>query len=140
MANYIKLEWWDTCDIGEIHYSDNGFKNKIFLDTDIAKPSYDILEEGAENGDGVFIKDYSRLQKIPQIQCYVPEYLADALSLIPLHSNVRLTYTNGLYAGLVRNCSVNVEWDEGNNDCMALVTIQFQQDDQVVKTNCCLNL
>lgn len=139
MANYIKLEWWDTCDIGGIYYQD-GFKNTVFLDTDIGRPDYNILEEGAENGDGVFIKDYSRLQKAPQIQCYVPEYLADALSLLPLHSNVRMTYTNGLYAGLVRNVSVNIEWDSENNDCMALVTISFQQDDQVVKTNCCDNL
>src|SRR5688572_20542031 len=115
MANYIKLEWWDTCDIGGICYQD-GFKNTVFLDTDIGRPDYNILEEGAENGDGVFIKDYSRLQKTPQIQCYVPEYLADALSLLPLHSNVRMTYTNGLYAGLVRNVSVNVEWDSENND------------------------
>jgi hypothetical protein len=136
MANYIKLEWWDTCNVGNIYY-EVGFKNKIFLDTDIGKPSYDILEEGEENGNGVFIKDYVRFQKIPQIQCYVPEYLADALSLLPLHSNIRVTFTNGIYAGLVRNANVTVEWDNENNDCMATVTITFQQDDQVVKTNCC---
>lgn len=139
MANYIKLEWWDTCDIGGIYYQD-GFKNTVFLDTDIGRPDYNVLIEEQENGEGVPIMDYGRVQKIPQIQCYVPEYLADALSLLPLHSNVRMTYTNGLYAGLVRNVSVNVEWDSENNDCMALVTISFQQDDQVVKTNCCDNL
>lgn len=137
--DYIKLEWWNTCDIGGIYYQ-GGFVNTIYIPSDICKPSYNTLIEEEENGEGVPVMSYGRVQKIPEIQYYVPEYLADALSLLSVHNNVRFTYTNGLYAGLVRNCTINVEWDTDSNDCMALVTITFQQDDQVVVTNCCDNL
>lgn len=135
----LKLEWWSTCDIGKIYYQ-GGYKNTVYLDADICRPSYDVLERGGENGAGVFIKNYSRFQKTCEMQVYVPEYLADSLSLIPLHDNIRITYTDGTYSGYIRNVNVNVEWDSDSNDCMGLVTITFQQDDQVVATNCCNNL
>lgn len=139
MANYIKLTWTNSCDLGNIYYS-GGFENKIFLDALIGAPDFKELEEGEENDQGVFVKTLEKLQKINKFQCYVPEYLVDALKLMPLHDDVKIFYTNGLYSSQIRNIKVDVEWEDISNECMALVTVSFQQDDQVVKDNCCTTL
>jgi hypothetical protein len=139
MANYIKLTWTNSCDLGTIYYA-GGFENKLFLDAEIGAPDYEDVEEGEENDEGVFIKTLEKLQKVHKFQCYVPEYLADALKLLPLHDDVQIFYTNGLYSSAIRNIKVDVEWDSGSNECMALVTVSYQQDDQVVKDNCCTAL
>ena len=139
MKNYIKLEWWNSCDLARIYYA-GGFKNRVFLDADIGEPEYLIDFEGSNNGAGVFIEDYSVLQKVYQFKTYVPQYLLDAFQLIPQHDNIRITFTNGLYSTTIRNVSIESEWDENLNQCLALVTFKFQQDDQSVKNNCCVNL
>lgn len=137
--NLIKLEWWNTCDLGNIYYL-GGFRNKIYLDAIIGEPSWDELEEGAENGDGLFVQDYFRSKKRYQFKCLVPEYLVDALKLIPAHDNKRISYTNGLFNADIDYCQVDVEWQDESNGCLGLVTFAFETGDQVVKTNCCVEL
>lgn len=139
MANYIKLTWTNSCDLGKIYYA-GGFTNKLFLDADIVAPDYNETEEGIENGSGVFIKTLEKLQKVNKFQCEAPEYLVDALKLLPFHDDVTISFTNGLYSSAIRNIKVDVEWLEESNKCTALVTVSFQQDDQVVKDNCCTAL
>ncbi len=139
MANYIKLTWKNSCDLGNIYYS-GGFENKLFLDADIGAPDYNETEEGEENDAGIFVKTLEKLQKVNKFQCYAPEYLVDSLKLLPLHDDVRISFTNGLYSSQIRNIKVEVEWEDISNQCMALVTVLFEQDDQVVKDSCCTTL
>lgn len=139
MANYIKLEWWNECDLGNIYYS-GGFKNKVYFETEIGKPDYVIEQETKNNQQGVDIILSSVRKKIYQFEVYVPEYMVDALVDMALHDNIHITYTNGLYSSAVRNVQVIPNWEDISNDCMATVTIKFQQDDQLVDNACCATL
>ncbi|MES2395612.1 MAG: hypothetical protein V4549_06400 [Bacteroidota bacterium] len=142
MANYIKLEWKNSCDLGRILYSTADtplglFKNKLFLDTEIGEPDYLHSEDGHDNGDGVFIKEIETLVKNYRFKVVVPEDIADALEAMALHDTITLTYTNGLYSSNIRNVKVNTTWEENSNQCLAIVEVIFEQDDQVVKGSCC---
>jgi len=137
--NYLKLDWSNSCDLGRVYYS-GGFTNTLYLDAEIGKPEYSIEEEGFENGDGVFIKTRERLIKNYKFEIVVPEYIADALVFMALHDNIRISYTNGLYSSTVRNVKVNVNWEDITNSCLAIVEVSFQQDDQILKGNCCIPL
>lgn len=139
MANYIKLEWTNSCDLGGIYYQ-GGFTNKLFFDTNVGNPTYEEEIEEEYNGDGVLIRTFQRLVKIYKFQVFVPEYIADALKLMQLHDTVTLTFLDGSYSGTIRNIKADISFEDISNDCMALATISFQQDDQVVKTNCCVSL
>lgn len=138
-TNYLKIEYSNSCDLGNVYYQ-AGFENIIYLDTQIGAPEYQYEEEGEENGDGVLVKTFQKLQKVYKFEVQVPEYMADALMFMALHDVITLSYTNGLYTASIRNVIVNVTWDEDTNSCMALVEVKFQQDDQVLKDNCCTNL
>lgn len=139
MANYIKLEWWNSCDLGGIYYQ-GGFKNRLYFNTNVGKPDYEYEVEEEYNGDGVLISTFKRLVKIYKFQVFVPEYVADALQLMQLHDNIELTFLDGTYSSSIRNIKCDVSFEDITNDCMAVATISFQQDDQVIKTNCCVNL
>jgi len=139
MANYIKLQWSNSCDLGGIYYQ-AGYSNKLYFDTNVGKPEYEEETEEEYNGDGVLISTFQRLVKIYKMQVVCPEYVADALKLLPMHDNISITFLNGQYSGVIRNVKVDVSWEDITDDCLATVDISFQQDDQVVKTNCCVPL
>jgi len=139
MANYVKLEWSNSCDLGGIYYQ-GGFINRLFFDANVGMPDYEEEIEEEYNGDGVLISTFQRLVKIYKFQVFVPEYIADALKLMQLHDTITLTFLNGTYSSAIRNIKADVSFEDITNGCLALVTISFQQDDQVVKTNCCVNL
>jgi hypothetical protein len=139
MANYVKLEWTNSCDLGGIYYQ-AGFENRLFFDANVGKPDYEEEIEEQYNGDGVLIATFQRLVKIYKFQVFVPEYVADALKLMQLHDTITLTFLDGTYSSSIRNIKADVSFEDLSNDCMALCTISFQQDDAVVKTNCCVNL
>ena len=138
-TNYLKIDYYNSCDLGGVYYQ-GGFINTIYLDTQIGAPEYQYEEEGEDNGEGVLIKTFEKLQKVYKFQVLVPEYMADALMFMALHDVVNISYTNGLYASSIRNIIVNVTWDEDTNSCMAIVDVSFQQDDQILKDNCCVNI
>lgn len=139
MANYIKLEWWNSCDLAGIYYQ-GGFKNKLYFDANVGKPDYEYEVEEEYNGDGVLISTFKRLVKVYKFQVFVPEYVADALQLMQLHDTIQLTFLDGSYSSSIRNIKTDISFEDMSNDCMAVATISFQQDDQVVKTNCCVPL
>lgn len=130
----IKLTWKNSCDLAGIYYG-GGFENKMFIDAPIVKPEYINVEDGFENDDGVFVKEYESLKKVYKFEMIAPEHIANALKLMALHDNVKI-YTS-LYSAQIRNVKVNVNWESQFNDCMATVEVTFEQDDQVAKTACC---
>lgn len=136
MANYIKLEWWNSCNLGNILYT-TGFKNKLFLDTEIGEPEYLNVEDGHDDGNGVFVKEFESLVKNYKFKVVVPEDIVDALQAMRLHDNINITFTNGLYSSSVRNVKVNTTWMEDENQCLAIVEVLFEQNDQLIKSSCC---
>lgn len=135
-TNYLKLEWWNSCDLGEIYYT-GGYRNRAYFETEVGKPDYQLEQETEPNGEGVDVILSQVRKKIYQFEVYVPEYMVDALVDMALHDNIRITYTNGLYSSAIRNVQVIPNWEEMSSDCMATVIVKFQQDDQLVDNSCC---
>jgi hypothetical protein len=130
----ITLIYKNSCDLGGVYYA-GGFENKIILDTIIVKPEYTNQEEGTENDGGVFVKEFESLIKVYKFEIIAPENIANALTFMALHDDIRILTDQ--YQSQIRNVKVNVNWEDSFNDCMALIEVSFQQDDQIVKSACC---
>lgn len=132
----IKLTYKNSCDLGGIYYG-GGFENILFVDSVVCKPDYEKIEDGYNNDNQVFIKEYEALKKIYKFEIIAPEYMANALEFMSMHDDIRISWTNGLYQSQIRNVKVNVVWESQLNDCMATIEVLFEQDDQVVNSACC---
>lgn len=131
---YLRLEWWNSCDIAGIHYG-RFFENKIFIDAEIGKPEFLEEEEGFENEEGVFITNYKKLIPVYRFEFMGPEYIVKAMKAMAMHDTILIG--NELYDAGIRNVEVNATWDPDTNDCLALIEIKFRQDDQIIKNSCC---
>ncbi len=137
--NYIKLSIGSTCDIADIYYQ-SGMIQTVYLDADLSKPEYvEEVEEEIEE-DGTTIQTYQKLSKRYKFQVLVPEYLVDALKLLPMHNQVSMAYTNGLISMSMKNIKVEADFEDDWNGCMAMVTISFEGDNVIVKSGCCVNI
>ena len=79
---YLKLEYWDSCDIGGMIYQ-FGYKNVMYLDVDVGTPTIEVVEEGAEDGDKNFITFWKKMIKSYKFFIPIPEYQFDTLTLRP---------------------------------------------------------
>lgn len=131
----IQLTYSNSTDLGGVYYG-AGFQNKLFIDAPIVKPDYVRVQEGYENDRAVFMPEYDSIKKKYKFEIIAPEYIADTLTFMALHNDIKIAYTNGLYQSQIRNVEVNVNWEDTFNDCMATIEVFFEQDDQIVKTAC----
>jgi hypothetical protein len=136
MNDYILIEYSNSVDFGDIVYHD-GFENKIYLDADVSKPDYELLEEGIENGEGEFSPTFQKWKKKYSIRFYAQEFLVDALTLMALHDNITITLRNG-EGSVVKDVEVEPVWDD-SIECWAEVTITFSTD-YVIRKSCDTNL
>lgn len=94
LSGYIKLEWYDRenleFDSGIIDYETSGFKNKLYLCTELGKPEYKFDEEGEER-DGYFFPIKQISEKVYKCTALVPEYLCDVMRLIRMADYVHVT-------------------------------------------------
>ena len=138
-----KIVYWDTCDIDDILYrttsagSQIQYKNIIYLDVNIGKPTYSYQEEGNEDGKKNFKPTLMRSDKRYQVETVAPEYFVDALTLLPLHLG---TGTVEVYTAFGRTSDIDrivVEpvWQD-KKGVWALTPITFIST-AVVKTGCC---
>lgn len=129
---YLKIVWWDNEDLffnaGSILYKSAGFKNILYLDTEIGRPDYKFEEEGDER-DGYFFPEKQISKKVYKFTAPIPEYLADAMRLIRLSDNITIEKN-----GVIYNCDtflMNVDWLEQGD--LAGAEIEFTTDTVVKK-------
>jgi len=130
--DYILIEYSNSVDFGDILYQ-NTFENRIYLDADVSKPEYEIVEEGTENGDGEFFPTFQKWAKKYSITFYAQEFLVDALTLMTLHDQITVTLRNG-EASNVLDAEVEYKWDS-NIECWAEVTLSFVTD-YIIRKKC----
>jgi len=114
----ITLEVSNACDVANILYQ-FGFRQRLFLDAIITQPDYDSTEEGIENGNKGFNKTFQQLKKRYKIDFIAPEYLLDALTLLPMHDYV--TIHDGYQSYPIDDVNIEYEWD----DFYAVCTLSF---------------
>lgn len=98
LTGKLIVDYYHTNDVDTIDYtngSNDQFVNKLIIDTKLSKPEYPYEEEGVEDGNGNFIATFQRVFKKYRFTFYAPEYITDAVSLIPLHSNITVVNDNG---------------------------------------------
>lgn len=132
MNDYVLIEYSNSTDLGDIVYH-NTFENRVYLDADVSKPEYELIEEGEDNGDGEFTATFQKWQKKYTIEFYAQEFLVDALTLMALHDQITITLKNG-EASNVKDIEIDPKWDS-DIECWALVTIKFATE-YVVKRGC----
>ena len=128
--DYLKIEWWDeenlVFDSGAIIY--NGYKNTLYLDTDIGKPEYKFEEEGKER-DGYFFAEKQLSEKVYKFIFLAPEFICDAFRFVRLSDNINI-YKNGVHYA-VDSLLAEVNWqDQGD---LADVSVEFRTGTAVKK-------
>lgn len=140
---YTKIEYWDICNVDEILYKTLAlgsfqYKNVLYLDVDIGKPEYAYEEEGTIDGEGTFQPDFLRVRKNYLLQSVLPEFMTDAVSIIPLHLSLEgkvEVYTHRGYTGEVETMTVTPNW-QGTLGTWSITDINFNTC-SIRKTNCC---
>lgn len=94
-CDYTKIEYTSLCRLGDLPYHLLGFGLRAFFDTDVARPRYEYEEEIEESGVRNKSKIFQRVEKRSLLEVVCPEYVADALSLVPLHSFLVVTTRYG---------------------------------------------
>jgi hypothetical protein len=140
MNKYLKFTYWNTCDLGNVIYT-NSFQHWFFLDALVTEPEELKFEEIEKDGNEKDIKTFIRTVKRYKIVTpQIPEYMVDAINRMVLHDNIELTFLNGETLTLTKDqISVSTEYVDGST-CFALVTIQFDVDETVLKTACCVSI
>lgn len=136
---HMMLEWTNCGNIGTTFY-EFGFTNRMYLDRKalISEPTPRIFIEGEEDGMKNFRETFRRKEVEYKLAIgYVPWFLLDALSEIPLHDTVRLTLPFGQGSELLKRVRIEPAWDEVGGTCYAQCIIFFQLDEAAVATACC---
>lgn len=124
---YLKIEWRNLenfeTDSATIIY-ENGWKNTLFLPTELGKPEYQFEEEG-ENRDGHFFPTKQVSYKTYKASFEAPEFLLDAMRLIRLADIVKVTTQDGneIYADTFL---VTPNWQEQGD--LAIVSMEVTTD------------
>lgn len=132
VKNYLKLEWWDMKDLnfenGRIFYG-GGYRNRLFIDSQLGKPEYPFIEEGEER-DGYFFAEKQISEKRYKFTFLAPEYLLDALRLVRLSDYVFVTDMYGTKYK-VDTILFTPKWQTQGN--LASVEVEFETDTVVKK-------
>ena len=131
MSPYVKVEWWDTQDLvfdaGRLVYKHNStrFKQRLFLDSDIAKPDY-IFEEEVEDRDGYTFPIKQISEKKFRFSFLASEYLLDVMRMADF---VEITYEGKVFKP--DSFLITPEWESEGD--VAVVKAEFQTDTVVKK-------
>lgn len=124
MTGYLKIEYWDDDNMyyegGAIIYN-TGFRNTVYLCSQLGKPDYEFEEEG-ENRDGYFFPEKQISEKTYHFIFLAPEYLCDAMRIIRMSDNVLVTNL-----GITYNCDtflITPKWQTQGN--LASVEVEFK--------------
>ena len=130
-SDYIEIEYWNPegdfqLANGVITFTNN-FHFKILLPTELGKPEYSFEEEATRRLGYSFVESQVS-KKIYKFNTILPEYLCDALRLVRLCSNKKLTSKGETYDML--SFEMDVDWQEQGD--LASVNCEFEVDNIIV--------
>ena len=129
--NLVKIKFSDTTDIEPIRYR-NGFVQEIYLDTFIHTSEPEIEEETEADGLGNKNTTFSKLTIKQKIEIFVPDFIKNALSTLPMHEDV-FVYEQNKREGKIDRIKVTPSSDETG----AFSTVEIVlETDILTKTQC----
>lgn len=124
--DYLLLEYSNSYNFelkgGMVDFSDN-FKFRCYLNTQIGKPEYDFEEEATERMGYTFIESQVS-KKIYKFTFLAPEYLCDALRIVRLCENKKITSKLQTYD--LTTFNMEPEWEDQGD--LASVECEFETD------------
>ncbi len=124
--DYLLLEYSNSYNFelknGIVDFSDN-FKFRCYLNTQIGKPEYDFEEEATERMGYTFIESQVS-KKIYKFTFLAPEYLCDALRIVRLCENKKITSKLQIYD--LTTFNMEPEWEDQGD--LAVVECEFETD------------
>lgn len=124
--DYLLIEYSNSYNFelknGIVDFSDN-FKFKCYLNTQIGKPEYDFEEEATERMGYTFIESQVS-KKIYKFTFLAPEYLCDALRIVRLCENKKITSKLQVYD--LTTFDMEPEWEDQGD--LAAVECEFETD------------
>lgn len=137
-TKYLTLEFYNTCDLGEILYH-HGFIQTLWFTSEPMEHTFPLEEKGVENGEGRFIRTFGRqVKKYLARTNAMPDYMIDVFHRMKLHDHITLTDlvgdSNSLY-----NLEVEHEW-LWEDKYYAKLDLTFDYDEAIVIAGCCNNI
>lgn len=127
----LKIEYFDfenfEWDGGVIDYA-NGYKNIVYIQTELGKPAYPIEEEAEKRDGHVFIKKQVS-EKTFKFNFLASEYLLDAMRIIRMSDNIIITNKGQEYSAV--EFLITETWLPGG--FTASVIGEFQSDTIIKK-------
>lgn len=139
LDNYMKIEFWNSCDIEPIAYNDGagGWKQTIYIDSFIHASDPEVEEDGERDGNDMLIPTFQRMVVRYRFSAVVPDYMKIAIVSLQLHDNVLITTENETRSGRADRISTSTSIDDNG----AYSTIDAIIDQYVmVKKACCRNI
>jgi hypothetical protein len=132
MANYMKLSFSSGSILNSIMPN---YDYEVFINQVLKVPEYPRFDD-AEEKDGIKIYRSQILQKANVINVITtPEYLVDALMMLPMMDNVSLILQNGDSIDIQQVEVEDPEWTEKNKGATALLTIKLIEYTVIKKLN-----
>ena len=135
---YTRINFSNTCDLGEILYSE-GLEQSLWLESEIMEPTFPLEEEGAKDGYARFIRSFARQDKKWLLRTKaLPDFMADVLYRLMLHDTIELIDRVG-DTHTVKALEVEHEylWDD---KYYAKFDLTFDFDEAVIIGGCCNNI
>lgn len=124
--DYLLIEYSNSYNFelknGVVDFSNN-FKFRCYLNTQIGKPEYDFEEEATERMGYTFIESQVS-KKIYKFTFLAPEYLCDALRIVRLCENKKITSKLQIYD--LTTFNMEPEWEDQGD--LAAVECEFETD------------
>ena len=135
--SYLELKYWNLEDLptsdGHISYAD-GFKNKVYLDTQVGKPDYPFTEVATKRDGHTYIEKQLSEKKY-KFNFLAPEYLCDALRVVRMHDFIQIKSKGMVYE--VETILITPKWlDQGD---LASVNVEFECNTVVKKIGTLIN-
>lgn len=139
LENYMKIEFWNSCDIAPIAYNNGagGWKQTMYIDSFIHASDPEVEEDGERDGNDMLIPTFQRMVVRYRFSAVVPDYMKIAIVSLQLHDNVWITTENETRSGRADRLSTSTSIDDNG----AYSTIDAIIDQYVmVKKACCSNI
>lgn len=137
LSKYIKIEYWNTCDIDPIAYNIPLLKQLVYLDTFIHASEPEIEEDGERDGQDQIIPTFQKMVVKYRFSVVVPDYMKIAIVSMQMHDNVILTTENGIRTGNIEKMTTTSTVEASG----AYSTVDVLLEQLLIsKDACCTNI
>lgn len=138
---FHRLEWSDCGAVGTQYYG-SGYVNRLYIPGEwpVFQASPKVIITDEEDRDGAQVETFKRKEVTWRLNLAgaehagIPWWLLDALTEIPLHSNVRFAMAENNSFDPITNVEVDYDWKD---DCLAECSIKFQVFEAAAVASCC---